>query len=62
MRKVPVVESGNGEHPGKVKEDGRAHCEPTPTRPDGSQAAKVKDEERDGSHPFHSIRLFLQRG
>jgi hypothetical protein len=47
MRKVPVIEAGDGKHPGDVEERRDCHSGPAPADPNYPHASKVEKNERE---------------
>src|SRR5271168_2290601 len=49
MRKIAVIESGDGEHADEIQRDADADRDRAPSDPNHSQAHQVNDHERDAS-------------
>src|SRR6476620_2025344 len=59
MRKVAVVESGDGKHTGKVENTSGYDRGPTPTNPKHPKAREMHDDKRKHARPVDSRRFPL---
>jgi hypothetical protein len=53
MRKIPMIPTGNREHPNEVKRDGNRHSGPTGAYPDDTQAHHMDGDDGDAAKPVH---------
>ena len=57
VAEIPVVKTGDEEHPREVKKHRRGHRDPTPPGPDNPEAAEVQNDEGNQTPPLHALGL-----
>ena len=62
MRKVAVIEAGDGEHPHKVEGDGPDDGNPAPAVHQHAEAAEVEDDKGNAAQPFNAVGFLAQAG
>jgi len=62
VRKIAVVEAGQGEHPDRVQRRGHADSKPRCAHPEHRQARQVQTDEGSGTQPVHAIGMRIVQG